>query len=220
MCNSVEFVEFANIQREDDEVLDVLRMFPQSLPVALLGGVYRQVTLNERTSLDTDTIISLIELCLKALQTCALPVVFWHSNGFAGVCHGCRSSDGGEWGEGPFNLFAISTILEEICGWHMCGILHSDLVYQFLDHLNNINLHIEFTFEIEKDRCLPFLDILLSRDPDCGVWTSVLHKSTCTGGYLHYSSHNPLSQKVSVLRTIFRRASSLSSSLVKHSVEE
>ena len=50
-----------------------------------------------------------------------------------------------------------------------CTVLQSDLVYPFL---NSINPHIQFTLEIEKDGCLPFLDILLSHDPDGGIQTS------------------------------------------------
>ena len=74
--------------------------------------------------------------------------------------------------------------------------------------------------KIEKDGCLQFLDILLSHEPESSVWTSVFHKPTHTGRYLHFSSHHPLSLKMSVVRILFSRASFLSSSLVEHSVEE
>ena len=48
-----------------------------------------------------------------------------------------------------------------------------------MKHLNSINSHIQFTVE-EKDGCLPFLDVLLMRDTDGSVQTSVFHKKTHT----------------------------------------
>ena len=86
--------------------------------------------------------------------------------------------------------------------------------------LNSINPHIQFTFKEEKDRSLPFLDVLLSHQPDGSILTLVFCKPTHTDKYLHFSSHHPLSHKIAVIKILFTRASSLSSSLVERSTEE
>ena len=57
-----------------------------------------------------------------------------------------------------------------------CTLLQSNVVYHFLDHLNSINPHIQFTLENEKDGCLPFLNILLSCASDGGIRTSLFRK--------------------------------------------
>lgn len=36
-------------------------------------------------------------------------------------------------------------------------------VRDVLQHLNNIQPHIEFTMELEKDGALPFLDVLIKK---------------------------------------------------------
>ena len=101
-----------------------------------------------------------------------------------------------------------------------CTAIQSDSISHFHDHLNSINANIQFTYETEKDGSLPFLDILLSHDPDGSVRTSVYWKPTHTDQYLQFSSHHPLSHKMAVVRTLFVRAGSLSTSLVERSMEE
>ena len=84
----------------------------------------------------------------------------------------------------------------------------------------SLRTNIQFMYETEKDGSLPFLDILLSRDPDGSVRTSMYRKPTHTGQYLQFSSHHSLSHKMAVVRTLLVRAGSLSTSLVERSVEE
>ena len=76
------------------------------------------------------------------------------------------------------------------------------------------------TLEKEKDGSLSFLDDLLSRDPDGSIRTSVFRKPTHTDKYLQFSSHHPLNHKMSVIKTLFNRASLLYTSLVEQSIEE
>ena len=64
----------------------------------------------------------------------------------------------------------------------------------------------------------PFLDVLMSHQPDESIQTSVYRKGTHTNRYLDYNSHHPLSHKKSVASTLINRAhthSSTTSSLNK-----
>ena len=53
---------------------------------------------------------------------------------------------------------------------------------EFLTKLNCLHPSLKFTFEKEKDKCLPFLDV---NRTDVGFETSVYWKPTFTGQYLH-----------------------------------
>ena len=97
-----------------------------------------------------------------------------------------------------------------------CTLLSSNSINEFHDHLDP---NIQFTLEKENDVSLPFLDVLLSKDSDGSIRTSVFRKPTHTDKYL-FSSHHPLNHKMSVVKTLFNRASLLSTSLVEQSIEE
>ena len=84
-------------------------------------------------------------------------------------------------------------------------------VPSFLNHLNNVNKHIQFTVEEEENGVLPFLDVLLTRNIDGTIETSVYRKQTHTDRYLDFSSHHPLSHKKSVVTSLLSRAKALSS---------
>lgn len=60
---------------------------------------------------------------------------------------------------------------------------------QFADF---VDPNIQLTVENQKGGQLPFLDILVSRDSDGSISTSVYHKPTHTDQYLHFQTHHPL----------------------------
>lgn len=76
----------------------------------------------------------------------------------------------------------------------------------FIEHLNSITPGIKFTYEIEENGKLPFLDVNVHRNKNGGISTSVYRKSTCSDLYLKSDSCNPRNQKESVLRTLVLRA--------------
>ena len=61
-----------------------------------------------------------------------------------------------------------------------------ELLQPFLHHLNCLRSSIKFTMEIEKDSTLPFLDVLVTRNPqDNTIQTTVYRKLTHTDRYIH-----------------------------------
>ena len=78
---------------------------------------------------------------------------------------------------------------------------------EFLEHINNMDPHIQFTTEDAKpDGSLPFLDTIVLPQPDNSLLTSVYRKPTHTDLYLQWDSHHHLSAKYSVINTLRHRA--------------
>jgi hypothetical protein len=84
-----------------------------------------------------------------------------------------------------------------------------DELQEFLKHLNNIHPNIKFTMEMEQNKTLPFLDIMVSRRPGGSLGHSVHRKSTHTELYLHTKSEHHLAQKQAVITTLVQRARTL-----------
>ena len=77
------------------------------------------------------------------------------------------------------------------------------LISKYIDHNNKDN--IKFTFELEKDGSIPFLDTRISRKPEGSLKFTVYRKPTHTNQYLNFESHHPLHQKLGVVHTLFNR---------------
>ena len=54
-----------------------------------------------------------------------------------------------------------------------CAALPASRVQEFLSHLNGVEPSIQFMVEVESEGKLPFLDVLLQRDPDGSISTTV-----------------------------------------------
>ena len=87
----------------------------------------------------------------------------------------------------------------------------SELDDLFMDHLNNQHPAIQWKFEKETEDTLslPFLDLLIHRQPDGSIITSVYRKPTHSESYLKYHSCSPSSSKAAVVSTLVRRAFNL-----------
>ena len=78
--------------------------------------------------------------------------------------------------------------------------------------------------ENEKNSSLPLLDVLVSRKvgnqsntTDIPLTTSIYKKPTHTDRYLHYTSHHPKHQKLTVVKTLFNRVNThISDNKLKH----
>jgi len=76
-----------------------------------------------------------------------------------------------------------------------------------LAKFNSFNKNLQFTYEAEVNFQIPFLDVLIIRNPDNGrISRTVNRKSTHTGLYLNYHSFHHHSQKISVIDSLLFRA--------------
>ncbi|UYV70499.1 K02A2.6-like [Cordylochernes scorpioides] len=73
-----------------------------------------------------------------------------------------------------------------------------------LNFFNNLKPFLKFTFEIEENNSLPFLDIQLTRNQD-RIETRIYRKPTHTGSYLNFNSFGPIHHKISVVKTLSKR---------------
>ena len=170
-------------------------------------------SLTDRTSLAVDDICSLLQLCLEATYLA-----------FEGKVY--RQIHGTGMGS-PVSVVVANLVMEDVeqealSTFHTpprfwrryvndtCTALPSNLVDSYHDHLNSINPCIQFMIERESDGQLPFLDILLNREEDGSIRTSVYHKATHTDQYLCFHSHHPAANKRAVVRTLMCRAEALS----------
>jgi hypothetical protein len=71
---------------------------------------------------------------------------------------------------------------------------------------------LKFTFEIEKLKSLPFLDVLIERTKDHTLKTSIYTKTTNTGECMNYNSITTEQYKLAVIRTFLHRAYRICSS--------
>ena len=92
---------------------------------------------------------------------------------------------------------------------HAC--IHRRSVEEFHTHFNSIDPHIQFTYEVEQDGSISFLDTKTTRQPDGSITVSVYRKPTNTDRYLDFNSHHHIQHKRAVARTLLDRASAIPS---------
>ncbi len=86
----------------------------------------------------------------------------------------------------------------------------SDKVSELHDHINGIEDSITFTKEpATGDGSVPFLDTKCIPQPDGTIHTVVYRKPTHTDLYVQWDSNHPLSAKVSVVSSLYHRASTV-----------
>ncbi|XP_055527127.1 uncharacterized protein LOC129719752 [Wyeomyia smithii] len=95
-----------------------------------------------------------------------------------------------------------------------------DKIQQVMDIFNNHNPHIQFTYELEIDKRIPFLDMLrisefldIIRTDDQQIKTEWYMKPIASGRFLNYNSQHPLHQKINVATNFINRVQRLSTNL-------
>ena len=81
-------------------------------------------------------------------------------------------------------------------------------VKQFYRYISSRHKNMSFTYEVEKNNCLPFLDVLVTRK-DGLLITSLYRKPTFSGLYLNFNSFMPDSYKKGLVKTLLHRALTL-----------
>ena len=91
-------------------------------------------------------------------------------------------------------------------------------VKMFLDYLNMKHHNIKFTFEIEENNSLSFLDTLITKK-DGKLVSSIYRKPSFTGLGLKFLSFCPYLYKINTVKTLLSRAYKICSSYVSFSRE-
>ena len=80
----------------------------------------------------------------------------------------------------------------------------SDHVLKFHKYINSRHKNMIFTYEIEEDNSLAFLDVLVTREEK--FCTSLYRKLTFSGLYSNFESFMPISYKKGLIYTLLHRA--------------
>ena len=83
--------------------------------------------------------------------------------------------------------------------------------YTIQELLNKYHPSIKFTYECEDSNKIPFLDVLITKEDDGTLQTSVFRKITNTEVYMNWHSYAPKAWKVATLRSLIKRAYRISS---------
>ena len=84
-----------------------------------------------------------------------------------------------------------------LCNWKR----YVDATYAYFDpekfdfiltKLNSYHPNIQFTFELEKNKQITFLDVLVKRTVANQIETCVHRKETSTNLYINWNSHAPM----------------------------
>ena len=75
-----------------------------------------------------------------------------------------------------------------------------------LNELNAFHHSINFTYELEENNSLPFLDVLVMRNDNGSISKKVYRKKTHSGRYLNYGSYHHPSHKISAIDSLVYRA--------------
>ena len=81
-----------------------------------------------------------------------------------------------------------------------------EVLQLFLTYLNSLHPNIKWIHEIKQNGIMSFLDVLVKRETDGSVTTTVYRKKTHSDRYLHFSSDHPLKDKIACLETLRCRA--------------
>ena len=180
------------------------------------GTFYKKLQeLQQRTSLSIENILSLLEFCLNStyfsfqgkyfeqLEAAAMgspisPIVpNLYMEGFE--VETIRSA--------PYPSYLWKRFVDDTF-----TIIELSQKNVFLEHINSIDEHIQFTAEDQRsDGAMLFLDIQITPGKDGSLSTSVFRKPTHTDLYLQWDSHHTLTSKYSVIGTLQHRAQTICS---------
>ena len=211
--SSVAYKNFTVPQGYSLVSFDIISLFtsiPQTLAlVSVESAIKEDATLNDRTSLNFESILKLCELCIRAnffqydgkvyKQISGLPMGSPISVVVAELTLQMLEKD--------ILSYDNSTILIWKRYIDDClAVIKTSEIDNFLQYINSLNQKIQFTVELENDNCLSFLDIKILKQLNGRLKFKVYRKPSSNDRYLDYSSYNPLSHKINTITALQRRA--------------
>ena len=89
-------------------------------------------------------------------------------------------------------------------------IVRKDKLHPILNTFNKFHPKIQFTYELENNNRLNFLDILLIKNTDGSVSTDIYKKPTFSGRYLNFLSNHSTSTKIGIIKNLLHKILQLS----------
>ena len=162
-------------------------------------------TLKERTVMEVEDNILLLEFCLKNTY-------FFFQGQFYEQVEGAAMGS-------PVSPIVANLYMEyleqKFWGRYVDDtfVIHKEAnKWSFLQHINSVDPAIRFTVEDNKeDGSIPFLDTIVKPEADGSLSITVYRKPMHTDQYLQWDSHHYLSAKFSVIQTLSHRASTMCS---------
>jgi hypothetical protein len=217
--NSAHFVQLlksVNLQPPDTLVsFDVVSLFT-NVPVdealqVISNKLHNDDTLAERSALQAEAIMELLEVCLKTTYFQVDDKFFQQKDGMAmgSSLSPIVSNIYMEY----FEKLALDSAQHKPSLWlryvddtFVVWPHGPEHLQNFLSHLNCLRPTIQFTMERESGSAIPFLDVLVIRK-ETTLATKVYRKPTHTGRYLNFNSNHPPHVKRGLIQSLHKRAS-------------
>lgn len=219
--NSFELKEKLNrIKIEDDEIiisLDVISLFP-NIPINFtINEIKKDWNLiSANTNIPQKLFYDIVHFCMKNAN------YFTYKEKFYEQIDGCPMGS-------PISPaianFILNKLLDYVCSKlsfqpkllvkyvdDLLMICPKNLVNEILNLFNSFHTNIQFTTEEEKDKKIPYLDLLLIRKENKSIVTDFYKKPECSGRILNYLSAHPNYMKVNTAYNFISRVFTLSSS--------
>ena len=105
----------------------------------------------------------------------------------------------------------IPKITPYLCNWkryvdNIHAYVNLEKADFILTKLNSYHPNIQFTFELEKNKPITFLDVLVKRTVTNQIETCVHSKETNPDLYINWNSYASVEWKIGTLRNIVKRA--------------
>jgi hypothetical protein len=211
--NSSQFIKKLNnvhVEYENYRMIsfDVVSLFT-TVPVDDVLEFLRGQLLQHALSLPISVILQLIRLCV--VDTCFVFNDKYYKQKFGMQMGNCLSPVLANVYMEYFESRLAHNIMPDNSYWFryvddVFSLVHKDIdINLCINQLNNVSPSIKFTYEIENENTLPFLDILVTRN-DNGFTFKVYRKSTNNYLIINAHSHHEYSVKISALRAMFLRA--------------
>ena len=216
--NTKDFIQqLKEVKLQQDETIisyDVKALFT-SVPIQPVLNIIKNrlendQQLQQRTSMSVNQITSLLEYCLRSTYF-VLQGEYYEQLEGAAMGSPLSPIIANIYME-EFEIRALSTSPNPPTLWKRFVddtfvVIQTAHKEDFFHHINSLEDSIQFTAEdIQADRSLPFLDVLVTPQPDGTLTTSVYRKPTHTNQYLQWHSHQSISAKYSVISTLYHRA--------------